>query len=95
VILFALGDRSSFVVGGDGRTSMAGTGWPGEDRARNFVSERLMSTSTPVAILAILGAIIAVLGLFVVGNIVMVVIGLVAVFGGGLLDVIGFRPARR
>ena len=54
-----------------------------------------MSTSTPVAILAILGAIIAVLGLFVAGNIVMVAIGLVAVFGAGLLDVIGFRLARR
>ena len=54
-----------------------------------------MSTSTPVAILAILGTIIAVLGLFVAGNIVMVAIGLVAVFGAGLLDVIGFRLARR
>jgi len=75
---------------------MAGPGWPGEDGSRNFpVSEPLMSTSTPVAILAILGAVIAVLGLFVAGNIVMVVIGLVAVFGAGLLDVIGFRLARR
>jgi hypothetical protein len=55
-----------------------------------------MSTSSvPVAILAILGAVIAVLGLFVAGNIAMVGIGLVAVFGAGLLDVIGLRSVRR
>ena len=53
-----------------------------------------MSTSTPVAILVVLGAIIAVLGLFVAGNIVMVAIGLVAVFGAGLLDVLAIRAAR-
>ena len=54
-----------------------------------------MSTSSaPVTILAILGAVIAILGLFVAGNIVMVAIGLVAVFGAGLLDVIGRRVAR-
>ena len=53
-----------------------------------------MSKSTPVAILAVLGAIIAVLGLFVAGNIVMVAIGLVAVFGAGLLDVLAIRAAR-
>jgi hypothetical protein len=54
-----------------------------------------MSTSSaPVAILAVLGAVIAILGLFVAGNIVMVGIGLVAVFGAGLLDVIGIRRVR-
>ena len=54
-----------------------------------------MSTSSvPVAILAILGAVIAVLGLFVAGNIAMVSIGLVAVFGAGLLDVFGRRSVR-
>jgi hypothetical protein len=53
-----------------------------------------MSKSTPVAILAVLGAVIAVLGLFVAGNIVMVAIGLVAVFGAGLLDVLAIRGAR-
>ena len=54
-----------------------------------------MSTSSaPVMILAVLGAVIAVLGLFVAGNIVMVAIGLVAVFGAGLLDVIGGQVAR-
>jgi hypothetical protein len=61
------------------------------------VSEpRSMSTSSaPVAILAILGAVIAVLGLFIAGNIVMVAVGLVAVFGAGLLDVIGLRRVQR
>ena len=53
-----------------------------------------MSTSTPVAILAVLGAVIAVLGLFVAGNIVMVALGLVAVFGAGLLDVLSAPAAR-
>ena len=54
-----------------------------------------MSTSSaPVAILAVLGAVIAVLGLFVAGNIAMVGIGLVAVFGAGLLDVIATRRVR-
>lgn len=60
-----------------------------------FVLEPLsMSKSTPVAILAVLGAVIAVLGLFVAGNIVMVAVGLVAVFGAGLLDVLAIRGAR-
>ena len=54
-----------------------------------------MSTSSaPVAILAVLGAVIAVLGLFIAGNITMVSVGLVAVFGAGLLDVIGRRQVR-
>ena len=53
-----------------------------------------MSKSPPVAILAVLGAVIAILGLFVAGNIVMVAVGLVAVFGAGLLDVVATRAAR-
>jgi hypothetical protein len=53
-----------------------------------------MAKSTPVAILAVLGAVIAVLGLFVAGNVVMVGLGLVAVFGAGLLDVLAIRAAR-
>lgn len=53
-----------------------------------------MSNSAPVAILAVLGAVIAVLGLLVAGNIVMVAIGLVAVFGAGLLDVLATRSVR-
>jgi hypothetical protein len=55
----------------------------------------MSTTSVPVAILAILGAVIAVLGLFIAGNIAMVSIGLVAVFGAGLLDVIGLRSVPR
>jgi hypothetical protein len=54
----------------------------------------MSSSSTPVTILAILGAVIAVLGLFIAGNIVMVSVGLVAVFGAGLLDVIAIRRVR-
>ena len=53
-----------------------------------------MSKSTPVAILALLGAAISVLGLFVAGNFVVVAVGLVAVFGAGLLDVLAIRGAR-
>ena len=51
----------------------------------------MSASSTPVAILAVLGAVIAVLGLFVAGNIAMVGIGLIAVFGAGVLDVIATR----
>ena len=54
----------------------------------------MSSSSAPVAILAVLGAVIAVLGLFIAGNIVMVGVGLVAVFGAGLLDVIAIRRVR-
>ena len=54
----------------------------------------MSTTSTPVVILAILGTVIAVLGLFVAGNIAMVGIGLVAVFGAGLLDVMRLRGVR-
>jgi hypothetical protein len=46
-----------------------------------------MSTSAPVATLVILGAVIAVLGLFAAGNIVVSIVGLVAVFAAGLLQV--------
>jgi hypothetical protein len=53
-----------------------------------------MSTSIPVATLVILGALIAILGLFVAGNIVMVGVGLVAVFGAGLLEVTASRLGR-
>jgi hypothetical protein len=59
-----------------------------------YRSPSMSTSSAPVAILAILGAVIAILGLFVAGNIAMVAIGLVAVFGAGLLDVIASRPVR-
>ena len=44
-----------------------------------------MSTFVPATILLLLGAMIAVLGLFVAGNLVVVALGLLAVFGAGLL----------
>jgi hypothetical protein len=53
-----------------------------------------MSTSAPVATLVILGAVIAVLGLFAAGNIVITVVGLVAVFAAGLLQVAEARSLR-
>lgn len=51
-----------------------------------------METTASVAALTILGIILAVLGLFVAANIVLVVIGLVSIFGAGLLQVIGRHP---
>jgi hypothetical protein len=50
-----------------------------------------METTAPVAALTILGIILAVLGLFVAGNVVLVIIGLVSIFGAGLLQVAGRR----
>jgi hypothetical protein len=50
-----------------------------------------METTAPVAALTILGIILAVLGLFVAANIVLVVIGLLSIFGAGLLQVAGRR----
>ena len=50
-----------------------------------------MQTTTPVAALTILGILLAVIGLFVAGNMVIVVVGLVAIFGAGLLQVAGSR----
>lgn len=50
-----------------------------------------MPTTVPVAALTFLGVLLAVLGLFVAGNIVIVVIGLLAIFGAGLLQVAGKR----
>ena len=50
-----------------------------------------MQTSVPVAALTTLGILLAVLGLFVAGNMVIVVIGLLSIFGAGLLQVVGQR----
>ena len=50
-----------------------------------------MQTTAPVAALTILGIVLAVLGLLVAGNIVIVVIGLLSIFGAGLLQVAGQR----
>ena len=46
-----------------------------------------------VATLLFLGALTTALGFFVAGNIQIVIIGLVAVFGAGLLQVLGTRRA--
>jgi hypothetical protein len=50
-----------------------------------------MQSSAPVAALTFLGVILAVIGLFAAGNLVIVVVGLVAIFGAGLLQVAGSR----
>ncbi len=52
-----------------------------------------VTTSAPVATLLFLGALTTLLGFFVAGNIQIVIIGLVAVFGAGLLQVLGARRA--
>jgi hypothetical protein len=57
-------------------------------RARDADS---METTAPVAALTILGNLLAVLGLFVAGNIQLVIVGLVAIFAAGLLQVLGAR----
>jgi hypothetical protein len=41
--------------------------------------------------LAFIGALIAVLGLFAAGNITIVVVGLIATFGGGVLEAVTRR----
>ena len=51
-----------------------------------------MSTAVPATFLVVLGALLAVLGLFAAGNLAVVVIGLLAIFGAGLLT---FAEARR
>jgi hypothetical protein len=53
-----------------------------------------MSTSAPVATLVILGAVIAVLGLFAAGNIAVTAVGLLAVFAAGVLQVAEARATR-
>ena len=44
-----------------------------------------MSTAVPPTFLVVLGALLAVLGLFAAGNLAVVVVGLLAIFGAGLL----------
>ena len=50
-----------------------------------------METTAPVAALTFLGVLLAALGLFVAGNVVLVVIGLISIFGAGLLQVASRR----
>lgn len=52
-----------------------------------------MNMSFPVAALAMLGIVIAVLGLFAAGDIVVTVVGLMAVAGAGLLEALGRNRA--
>jgi hypothetical protein len=51
-------------------------------------------SSIPVVTLVILSVLVAVLGLFVAGNFIMVATGLAGVFGAGLLEVLGGRRSR-
>lgn len=50
-----------------------------------------MSISFPVAALTFLGILVTVLGLFAAGDIRVAAVGLVAIFGAGLLEAIGRR----
>jgi hypothetical protein len=50
-----------------------------------------METTAPVAALTIIGILLAVLGLFVGGSVGLVLIGLLAIFGAGALQVAGAR----
>jgi hypothetical protein len=52
-----------------------------------------MTNSAPVWALVFLGSLVAALGLFAAGNIVIVIVGLVAIFAAGLLEVLGTRRA--
>jgi len=54
-----------------------------------------MTSSAPVAALTFLGVLVAALGLFAAGDIVIVIVGLAAVFAAGLLQVAGVRAAGR
>jgi hypothetical protein len=45
-----------------------------------------MSTFVPAAVLVILGAVLATLGLLAAGSVELILIGLAAVFGAGVLS---------
>lgn len=68
--------------------------WIGPSSPFTARQETQMSTSAPVATLVILGAVIAVLGLFAAGNIVVTSVGLIAVFAAGVLQVAESRVTR-
>jgi hypothetical protein len=66
-----------------------------DDLARTTArSETQMSTSAPVATLVILGAVIAVLGLFAAGSLVVTSVGLLAVFAAGVLQIVETKVTR-
>lgn len=51
--------------------------------------------SIPVISLTVLGALIAIIGLFAAGNIVIVIVGLGAIFGAGIIGVAERLAERR
>lgn len=51
-----------------------------------------MSPAIPIYFLVLLGSLITVLGLFAAGSLVMAGVGLLAVFGAGVLAVLAKRP---
>ena len=53
-----------------------------------------MPASLPVVALTVLGILIAVLGLFVAGNLTIVIVGLVAIAVAGVLEVLGRQRSR-
>ena len=52
-----------------------------------------METTLPVASLTILGILLVVLGIFAAGEVIVAIVGLVSIFGAGLLQVAGARRA--
>jgi hypothetical protein len=50
--------------------------------------------STPTTALVFAGLLLTLVGLFVAGNLSLVAIGVVSLFGAGLLQAIGERAAR-
>ena len=52
-----------------------------------------MSASLPVLSLTVLGILVALLGLFAAGSIMIVVVGLAAIGAAGVLEVMGRRGA--
>lgn len=52
-----------------------------------------MSASAPVLVLTVLGALIAILGLFAAGDIRITIVGLVAIAFAGILQVLEGRRA--
>jgi hypothetical protein len=53
-----------------------------------------LSSSAPVLILTVLGALIALLGLFAAGDIRVTIVGLIAIAFAGVLQVMGTRRER-
>jgi hypothetical protein len=59
----------------------------------SLMEHTVMYTGFAAGALIVLGVVITVLGFLLAGNILMVVIGLLAVFGGGLLGTLERRAA--